>query len=123
MLRRRRPERPTSPRSICSTPALARFSPTLGVRVAQAAARAEARARPLASRCSTRSIRRRPSAYQPYWAVRARLLAETGADGPARAAYARAIALAEDPGGARLARVEEAARHVIPVTLASRGSV
>jgi RNA polymerase sigma-70 factor (ECF subfamily) len=77
--------------------ALARFSPTLGVRVAQAAARAEAQGPAAGLRLLDALDRTRAEAYQPYWAVRARLLAASGAAGPARSAYARAAALAEDP--------------------------
>lgn len=39
----------------------------------------------------------RLAAYQPYWAARADLLARTGADGLARDAYDRALALESDP--------------------------
>jgi RNA polymerase sigma-70 factor (ECF subfamily) len=35
--------------------------------------------------------------YQPYWAVRAHLLAQTGSAKPASQAYDRAIALSDDP--------------------------
>jgi len=77
--------------------ALARFSPTLGVRVAQAAARGEAggpeAGLALLDGLSAAAVER----YQPYWAVRARLLVAAGATGPARLAYARAAGLAEDP--------------------------
>ncbi len=77
--------------------ALARLSPTPGVRVAQAAARADAAGAGAGLALLAAMDPAQAEAYQPYWAVRARLLAATGAHGPARAAYARAIALAEDP--------------------------
>jgi len=40
---------------------------------------------------------RRLTAYQPYWAARAELLAKTGANGEARHAYEIAIGLERDP--------------------------
>jgi len=39
----------------------------------------------------------RLTAYQPYWAARAELLARTGAHGEARHAYEIAIGLERDP--------------------------
>ena len=58
--------------------ALARFSPTLGVRVAQAAARAEAQG-PAAGLALLDAIERaQAETYQPFWAVRARLLGRGG---------------------------------------------
>ena len=45
--------------------------------------------------------RRRPgtevATYQPYWALRAHLLARAGRLGEARACYGRAMGLSEDP--------------------------
>ena len=71
-----------------------RCAPTLGALVGHAAALAAARgaAEGLAAldAIDASSVAR----YQPYWAVRAHLLAETGAD--ATEAYMRAIALSED---------------------------
>ena len=60
--------------------ALARFSPTVGVLVARAAA------------CAGLALLdalppERVAAYQPYWAARASLLTRLGADAPAQAAY------------------------------------
>jgi RNA polymerase sigma-70 factor (ECF subfamily) len=90
--------------------ALARFSPTVGVHVARAAARGAARG-PAAGLALLDALDpARIDGYQPFWAVRARLLAEAG-EPAAREAYARAAALAEDPAvrawlaaeGARLA--------------------
>jgi len=74
--------------------ALVRCNPTLGALVGHAAALAAARgaAEGLAAldAIDASSVAR----YQPYWAVRAHLLAKTGAD--ATEAYMRAIALSED---------------------------
>lgn len=73
--------------------ALLRLTPTLGVRVAHAiaVAKTEGPARGLALLDAIS-----PPDYQPYWSARAHLLAALGRD--ARAAYDRAIGLAEDEG-------------------------
>ncbi|HTW68944.1 MAG TPA: DUF6596 domain-containing protein [Acetobacteraceae bacterium] len=47
--------------------------------------------------------------YQPYWAARADLLARLGQAGPARAAYARALALERDPAARRFLEARQAA--------------
>jgi RNA polymerase sigma-70 factor (ECF subfamily) len=74
--------------------ALVRHSPTLGALVGRAAALGFARGA-VAGLAALDAIDPEPVArYQPYWAARAHLLAETGAD--AAEAYARAIALSED---------------------------
>jgi RNA polymerase sigma-70 factor (ECF subfamily) len=80
--------------------ALARLSPTLGVMVARAAARGAARGPQHGLALLDALPAARAEAYQPYWAVRARLLAAAGATAPAQAAYARAAALAADPAAA-----------------------
>ena len=77
--------------------ALARFSPTAGVLVARAVARAEA-AGPAAGLALLDALPpERVAGYQPYWAARASLLTRAGAKVPADAAYERAIGLAADP--------------------------
>ena len=77
--------------------ALARFSPTIGVLVARAAACAEARG-PAAGLALLDALPpERVAAYQPYWAARASLLTRLGADVPAQAAYRTAIRLTADP--------------------------
>ena len=75
---------------------LVRMAPTIGARVAQAAALAEARG-PEAGLAALDAM---PidvmAAYQPYWALRAHLLRVLGRSDEARDAYARAIGLSED---------------------------
>ncbi len=88
--------------------ALERFSPTLGVRVARAAARAQV-AGPAAGLALLDTVAGEAEGYQPYWAVRARLLSDAGA-AEAGPSYARAIALAEDPA-VRTWLSDEAARR------------
>ena len=76
---------------------LVRLAPTVGARVAQAAALAEARS----ARNGLAALDAMPSqivdAYQPYWALRAHLLRALGRHDAARDAYTRAIGLSEDP--------------------------
>jgi RNA polymerase sigma-70 factor (ECF subfamily) len=73
------------------------LAPTLGARVAQAAAVAEAR-RPLDGLDLLDEIDGAlVAAYQPYWAVRAHLLRSLGRAAEAAEAYDRAIGLAVDP--------------------------
>ena len=94
--------------------ALPCFSPTVGVLVARAAARAEARG-PAAGLALLDALPpERVAAYQPYWAARASLLTRLGADAPAQAAYRTAIRLTTDPavraylaGGRRQAAARE----------------
>ena len=75
---------------------LARRSPALGARVGRAAALANARD-PAAGLAVLDAIDPRSVlSYQPYWAVRAHLLAARGEPEAARDAYARAIGLSED---------------------------
>jgi RNA polymerase sigma-70 factor (ECF subfamily) len=78
------------------------LAPTIGARVAQAAALAEARgaAAGLAMLdvvASDAAAAGAVGTYQPYWALRAHLLGRLGQPGPAREAYAQAIGLSEDP--------------------------
>lgn len=76
---------------------LVRLAPTIGARVAQAAAVAEASG-------PTDGLARLDAldgpavaSYQPYWAVRAHVLRSLGRASDAAAAYDRAIGLTEDP--------------------------
>jgi len=76
---------------------LVRLAPTLGARVAQAAAVAEARG-PLDGLTLLDEIDGALVAtYQPYWAVRAHLQRSLGRAAEAAEAYDRAIGLAVDP--------------------------
>jgi len=76
---------------------LVRLAPTLGARVAQAAAVAEAQG-PAAGLAMLDEIERAvAAAYQPFWAVRAHLLQAVGRAAEAAEAYDRAIGLAVDP--------------------------
>jgi len=80
---------------------LVRLAPTLGARVAQAAALAEARGTGAGLAVLDTIDRAAVSTYQPFWAVRAHLLRQAGeADGAAEA-YDRAIGLTEDPATRR----------------------
>ncbi len=75
---------------------LLRLAPTLGLRVSRAAAIAELRG-PAAGLAALEEIPPDTvTAYQPYWAVRAHLLAGLNQADAARAAYTRAIGLSED---------------------------
>jgi RNA polymerase sigma-70 factor (ECF subfamily) len=74
---------------------LVRLAPTLGARIAQAAAVAEARG-PEAGLALLDIERAAVSTYQPYWAVRAHLLQRLGRQAEASAAFDQAIGLAED---------------------------
>jgi predicted RNA polymerase sigma factor len=76
---------------------LARVAPTIGGRVAQAAALAEARGDGAGLAALDTMAMSQVIAYQPYWALRAHLLRGLGRTGEAREAYARAIGLSEDP--------------------------
>jgi len=76
---------------------LVRLAPTLGARVAQAAAVAEASG-PEAGLAMLDALDTPAAAtYQPYWAVRAHLLRLLDRPSDAVAAYDRAIGLTEDP--------------------------
>jgi len=74
---------------------LVRLAPTLGARVGRAAALAQARG-PAAGLAALDALpAERVAGYQPYWAVRAHVLAALGRD-DAAGAYVRAIELCED---------------------------
>lgn len=75
---------------------LYRPSPRVGVAVGRAAALAEAFGTEAGLRCLAEIDASRVATYQPYWAVRADLLARADARGEAIEAYDRAIALAAD---------------------------
>jgi len=75
---------------------LVRTAPTLGAQVGRAAATAEVDG-PDTGLTMLDELSSPPAeTYQPYWAVRAHLLARLGRSGEARDAYARAIALTDD---------------------------
>jgi RNA polymerase sigma-70 factor (ECF subfamily) len=79
---------------------LVRLAPTLGARVAQAAAMAEAHGAAAGLALLDTIDRATVATYQPFWAVRAHLLRQAG-DGAEAAeandAYDRAIGLTQDP--------------------------
>ncbi|HTH49596.1 MAG TPA: DUF6596 domain-containing protein [Candidatus Limnocylindria bacterium] len=72
------------------------WSPTLGAQVGHAAALAEAGRWPEAAASLDKIPAPAVAGYQPYWAVRAHLLAGQGNREAAREAYTRAIGLSED---------------------------
>jgi RNA polymerase sigma-70 factor (ECF subfamily) len=72
------------------------IAPSAGAQVAHAAAEAECRGPDAGLALLGALATDRVAAYQPYWAVRAHLLAQAGRAGAADA-YRRAIGLAEDP--------------------------
>jgi RNA polymerase sigma-70 factor (ECF subfamily) len=75
---------------------LVRLAPSLGARISQCAALAEARG-PAAALALLDGIERAAvSTYQPYWAVRAHLLRRSGREREATEAFERAIGLTED---------------------------
>ena len=76
---------------------LVRISPTLGTRIAYAAAVAEANGPEAGLELLNDVEAEAVSGYQPYWAVRAHLLQNLGKAAEASQAYDRAIGLAEDP--------------------------
>ena len=75
---------------------LLQYAATVGARVARAAAVAEARGVDEGLAALTAMPMETVTAYQPYWALRAHLLARAGRVPEAREAYARASALSED---------------------------
>jgi len=80
---------------------LVRLAPTLGARVARAAAVTEAHG-PADGLAALDGIEHAlAAAYQPYWAVRAHLLRRLGRSAEATEAYDRAIGLALDPATRR----------------------
>ena len=80
---------------------LVRLAPTLGARVAQAAAVAEAHGAPAGLALLDTIDRAAVATYQPFWAVRAHLLRQVGEGADAVEAYDRAIGLTEDPATRR----------------------
>ncbi len=74
---------------------LVRLAPTIGARVGQAAAIAEARGAAAGWALLQAIPAEAVASYQPYWALTAYLLRRLGR--PAVAAYERAIGLCEDP--------------------------
>ncbi|WP_276352308.1 RNA polymerase sigma factor [Cohnella caldifontis] len=76
---------------------LARFAPTVGVRVGQAAAVAEARGAEQGWALLGALPREAVRGYQPYWATAGHLLKRLGRLQEAREAYSLAIGLAADP--------------------------
>jgi predicted RNA polymerase sigma factor len=76
---------------------LVRISPTIGARVAHAAAIAEAKNVPVALAALDAIAPESVASYQPYWALKAHLLKKSGRAREANDAYARAIGLSEDP--------------------------
>jgi RNA polymerase sigma-70 factor (ECF subfamily) len=89
---------------------LVRIAPTVGARVAQAAALAEARGAAAGLTALQALAADSIASYQPYWALRAHLLRALGRLSEAAPAYARAIGLSEDPAvRAFLARAADAA--------------
>ncbi len=91
---------------------LVRLAPTLGVRVGQAAALAEARG----SAAALAALDALPSAavasYQPYWALRAHLLGLLARVDEAAAAYTRAIDLCADEAARAFLVGKAGALHV-----------
>lgn len=89
---------------------LVRGWPSIGARVAGAAAAAEAFGAQTGLDRLESIEAQEVASYQPWWAVRAHLLAQLGRNAEAVTAYERAMGLAEDPGvraflQARLQRV------------------
>ena len=75
---------------------LVRIAPTLGARIGQAVARAEARGAGEGLALLDAIERPAVPTHQPYWAVRAHLLRRLGRRAEAAEAYDRAIGLSED---------------------------
>jgi predicted RNA polymerase sigma factor len=80
---------------------LLRLAPSLGARVAHAAAVAEARGAEEGLARLTELAEEEVATYQPYWAVRAHLLARLERRAEARAAYDHAIEWTEDDAARR----------------------
>jgi len=76
---------------------LIRLAPTIGARVAQAAALAEIRGAEAGMLALDAIPPDVVSGYQPYWALRGHLLKRMGRTDEAGRAYARAVGLSEDP--------------------------
>ena len=75
---------------------LVALAPTMGALVGRAAARGEAHGPAAGLDALAELPPDAARAYQPYWAVRAHLLARAG-DAEARTAYTTAAGMAEDP--------------------------
>jgi RNA polymerase sigma-70 factor (ECF subfamily) len=75
---------------------LLRIAPTIGARVAHAAALAEARDASAGVAALETIAADTVATYQPYWALRAHLLRRLGRSAEAADAYTRAIGLSED---------------------------
>jgi RNA polymerase sigma-70 factor (ECF subfamily) len=89
---------------------LVAFAPTVGARVARAAAVAEARGAQAGWRLLGAVSRDEAVSYQPYWAVAAHLLRALGRTAQASEAYELAIGLCEDPGMRDWLRQQASAR-------------
>ena len=76
---------------------LIRLAPTIGARVGAAAALAEAKGADAGLAALEAIPPDAVTAYQPHWALSAHLLKRLGRPAEAREAYARAVALSEDP--------------------------
>lgn len=76
---------------------LIRLEPAIGALVARAAAHGQARGAEAGLAALQGAPEARVADYQPYWAVRAHLLAQADRFDEARSAYQRAIGLCEDP--------------------------
>lgn len=90
---------------------LVTITPTLGALVGRAAAIAEARGAEAGLALLWELPKTTAAAYQPYWALKAHLLAKLGAIPDALEAYDRAIGLSDDPAmrGFLIGRAEELA--------------
>jgi predicted RNA polymerase sigma factor len=77
--------------------ALAAFAPAVGVEVARAAAHAEAFGSAAGLAQADAMPRGRVAGYQPWWALRAHLLAQLGRVDEARDAYVAAVGMAGQP--------------------------
>ena len=75
---------------------LLRCAPTVGARVASAAALAEARGAETGLRALDAMAPDAVAVYQPYWALRGQLLKKLGRNTQALDAYDRAIGLSEE---------------------------
>jgi RNA polymerase sigma-70 factor (ECF subfamily) len=75
---------------------LTRISPTLGALVGRAAALANARGPSSGLGALDAIDSQAVVSYQPYWAVRAHVLAQLGDSAAAHEAYSQAIGLSED---------------------------
>jgi len=76
---------------------LVRCAPTIGARVGHAAALADVRGSDAGLAILDAIAPEAIASYQPYWAMRAHLLAAVGRHAEAEHAYARAVGLSEDP--------------------------